>query len=153
MQNGLHLLYIAFNIYFKGNPTPFFSENESFLRFKMETGFYENAVYELIYVKRKEPKKENGVIKTIFPLAVVGQAKDLQNKSLNSLYDCTLEIALPKIICALTVDYSEVMFISESLIKDMSCNEENCEHQSKKIEITYIGNQDLLNEFEKSFSV
>ena len=94
--------------------------------------------------------KENGVLKNIFPVAIVGKPKDLENKALKSLYEANLETALPQILCSLSINCSEVIFISESFVQDVSCKDDTCV-SNKSVDITYVCDEQLMDKFEKSF--
>ena len=115
----------------------------------MEIEFHEKAVFEFVHVKRKEIKKENGVSKSLLPVAIVGRKKDLDNKSLFSMYDLELDGALPKIVCALSNVRTGVIYISELSVRDVSCKDESC---LQCVDVTYVGDEDVLSEFEKSFT-
>lgn len=112
----------------------------------MSAEFYSVAtvVYEFVHVKRKSPIKQNGVLKTLIPIAIVGSKDSMQGKSLSSLYDDTLESSLPIIVRDLSTNNSNVLFVSDSRLVDL--NNDFCDNNK-----TYVSDLTILDAFEKSF--
>ena len=109
----------------------------------------EGTSLDYVYARRDVPKKENGIMKTLVPIAVVGRKAHLETKNLQCIYDCNFADALPKIVSSLADADSKVVFLSDSNIIDL---DKNCDLSIKSIETTYVNESDILENFEDSFN-
>ena len=107
----------------------------------------DKSVVEFVTMKRKEPLHENGILKTLLHVAIVGKKSFLQTKSLKSYYDGEIDDVLPELKCELAGEKSEVLYVSEKEVKDLECKHHNCD---KNLDVTYISDSDALKDLDST---
>ena len=106
--------------------------------------FDESLVVEYVHVQRDEVVKENGILKEIIPLAIVGKKESLESKSLESIYLKTMESVLPMIVSNIAEKDAEVLVASEVEILNVYLYKEL---SKKNVKIMCVSQKCVLDKF------